>query len=124
MYIILFLFGLTVHAFTPAVSKNGSNLKWNVSEVPYKINFDGNHGLNRDEIEEAITQSSAVWKHVNGSNSDFHFIYEGESKESSTENLKRGELPRLGSRFLLSLSTRSGNGVSNRYSCKTELRSG
>ncbi len=81
MNMILFLFGLTAQAFTPKVSANGSDLNWGVSEVPYQINFDGNHGLNQDEIEEAITQSSDAWHNVNGSESDFHFFYEGESKE-------------------------------------------
>jgi hypothetical protein len=80
MSIVLFLFDLTAHAFVPKISDNGSDLHWGVSEVSYQINFDGNHNLSRDEIEEAITNSSDTWK-KNGSAENFHFFYEGESKE-------------------------------------------
>ena len=80
MNIALFLFGLTAHAFVPKVSSNGGDLHWGVSEVPYQINFDGNHGLSTEEVEEAITQSSDAWQQSNSSE-HFRFFYEGESKE-------------------------------------------
>ena len=80
MSIALFLFSLTAHAFVPKVSSNGGDLHWGVSEVPYQINFDGNHGLSTEEVEEAITQSSDAWQQNNSSN-HFRFFYEGESKE-------------------------------------------
>ena len=80
MSIALFLFDLTAHAFVPKVSSDGSDLHWGVSEVPYQINFDGNHGLSTDEVEEAITQSSDAWQ-PNDTQDKFHFFYEGESKE-------------------------------------------
>ena len=70
MSIALFLFGLTANAFVPKASENGTDLHWGVSEVPYQINFDGNHGLSQDEIEEAITQSSDAWQQ-NASNENW-----------------------------------------------------
>ena len=81
MNTFLFLYGLTAHAFVPKVSDNGSDLHWGVSEVSYYINFDGDHELTDEEIEEAITQSSDAWKPSTNSQGDFKFFYEGESKE-------------------------------------------
>jgi len=71
-------------AFAFEINENdfGEETQWFSSTIKYGINFDGDHGLSADLVEEAIVDAGEAW-HDHGGN--IEFSYQGESKSSRAD---------------------------------------
>ena len=72
---MLILICSAAYAWEAQITNSGAEQHWGVSEVNYFINLEGDHGLDLETAETAITAAADVWK-----TDDFQFVYEGEGK--------------------------------------------
>ena len=77
---MLILICSSAYAWEAQTTNSGAEQHWGVSEVNYFINLEGDHGLELEAAETAITAAADVWK-----TDDFQFVYEGEGKLSTPD---------------------------------------
>ena len=62
-------------------NQHGAELHWETEYVPFRLNTSGKHGLDPNEIENAVIEAAAQWSGIEGSWLDLS--YEGPTDATS-----------------------------------------
>lgn len=65
------------------INSKGGALHWEVSEIPYRINPNGKHGLARDAVEPAIQAAAGEW---NLDGAWIELVYAGATELAAADN--------------------------------------